>query len=144
MLKNKKGWIKIIEAFLAILLIAGAALIIINKNQGFKIEDTSKKIYELELNVLREIQLNSSLRNDVLSKDTLPVNWTDFPLAVKNHINDKMSISNLDCEGKICGADSSCEGINLPEKNIYVQRVIISANLTDYKLRQIKLFCWRR
>jgi hypothetical protein len=142
--KNHKGWIRIIEAFVAILLVAGVLLIVINKGDIGK-KDISSTIYDVEISILREIQLNDALRNDILSV-TPPVEWNDtnFPLSIKNKIIDRIP-AYLDCEAKICFMDEICELNEYPKKDVYAQSVAITATLQtpeEEHLKQLKLFCW--
>jgi len=141
-IKNKRGWIRIVEAFVAILLIAGTLLIIINKGYLEK-EDSSSKIYDLQISILREIELNNEFREQILNAGELPINWDDinFPLEVKNKILYRTP-NYLKCEAKICEMDKICELKVYPNKNVYAQAVAITATLKIYKPRQLKLFCW--
>ena len=140
MLKNKSGFIRIIESFAMILLITGILLAILNKGYILK-SDNSEKIYEREQVILREIQLNNSLRNEILEPENLPVEWENFLPNVKNKITSEAPI-NFECEAKICGLNEIC-GLNKEiEKEIYVQKTIITANLKKYSPRKLKIFCW--
>ena len=69
-MRNKRGWIRVVEAFVAILLITGVLLIVINKGYIGK-KDISKQVYDTELSILREIELDDGLRNQIL---ILPLN----------------------------------------------------------------------
>lgn len=141
---NKKGWIKIVEAFIAILLIAGVLLIVINKGYSGK-EDISMKVYTSELQILREIQQDSDLRDEILglNQEILPIKWGDgeFPLDVKNNINSRIP-NYLNCEAKICAVDDSCFFDKKIDEDVYVQSIIITASLEEYNPKQLKLFCW--
>ena len=140
MLKNKSGLIRIIEAFAMILIITGILLTVLNKGYISK-SDNSEKIYEIEQAILREIQLNNSLRNEILALEDLPIEWENFPLNVKNEIISEAPI-NFECEAKICNLHDLC-GLNKEiEKEIYVQKTIITANLEKYSPRKLKIFCW--
>lgn len=155
MLKNKRAWIRIVEAFVAIMLIVGALLIVIN-NDSFNKSETSSDIYGTELLVLREIELNDNLRADILNanrtkidpnSDPLPIEWKEFNNPAIGLKNVSETILNripsyLNCEAKLCEPDKICAfGKNL-EKNVYAKSIIISATLTQYNPRQLKLFCW--
>jgi len=142
MLKNKRAWIRIVEAFVAILLIVGIVLIIINKGY-LKKEDVSSEVYDAELTILREIQLNDTLRKDILNAGAPPINWGDFPLSAKNKIINDIP-NYLDCNAKICGMENPCIIKENLEKNIYVQSVIITSTLDEIDYRQLKLFCWEK
>ena len=54
MMKNKRGWIKIVEAFIAVFIIMSVALFVINKSY-IERRDISEKIYGVEIQLLQEI-----------------------------------------------------------------------------------------
>ena len=140
--KNKRAWIRIIEAFVAILLITGVLLIVINK-QYIEKRDVSSEFYKIEISILREIQLNDSLRKSILDIETLPVDWDNFPQNVKEKIISKTP-HYLNCEAKICAIDENCMLNKSLEKDVYVNSVMIAANLEVYSPKQVKIFCWKK
>ena len=156
-MNNKKGWIRIVEAFVSLIFIIGVLLIVLNKG-GISKEDISSKMYDIELSILREIELNDTLREDILKanrsdydpgtdESPLPINWSDFNnpevglLEVRNKINERLP-NYLGCEARICEMNRICVPDKYSEKEIYAQSVAISANLELYSPRQLKLFCW--
>ena len=141
--KNKRGWIRIVEAFVALLLIMGTVLIVINKGYIGK-SDISSRVYDAQLSILREIELNDELRKEivVITLSSLPIGWSDFPNGVKNKIITRTP-DYLKCEAKICELNKICSyspGV-CAEKDIYAQAVAISATLEEYNPKQLKLFC---
>jgi hypothetical protein len=142
MIKNKKGWIRIVEAFTMILILTGVFLIILNKNPSI---DFSQEIYEKEKEILMDIQLNNSLRESVLSPDieNLPIELSGFSADLKNKIDDKTP-NDLECGAKICILDDECILSNSVEKDTYTQEVIITSTLSTYSPRKLKLFCWEK
>jgi len=149
--KNKKGWIRIVEAFIAVLLIAGVLLFVINRGYIGK-RDISEQVYEVQLAVLREIELNSELRVSILAIDneSLPVEWENFTTEnnldkVKGKLSERLP-DYLTCEARICKLESVCPKKVFIEKDIYAQGVAITAETTaeeaKYDPRQLKLFCW--
>ena len=74
--KNRRGWIRIVEAFTAILILAGIVLIVVG-NQGIKKPDNSEQIRNSEISILREVQLNETLRTEILSVSG-QVEWSNF------------------------------------------------------------------
>ncbi|MBS3071123.1 hypothetical protein J4407_02375 [Candidatus Pacearchaeota archaeon] len=137
--KNKKGWIKIVEASTMIIILTGMFLLILSGDR-IKFSDNSEVIYEIEKAIIREIQLNNTLRNTVL-ESSVPLEWENFPSQLKSHINQS---EILDCSGKICVVESECILTNPPDKNIYVQSAIISANTEIYNPRKLAIFCWEK
>ena len=139
-MKNKRGWIRIVEAFVAVLLIAGTLLIVINQGYIGK-KDISKEVYEIETSILREIELNDNLRTEILNA---AVPTENIPTEVNNKIQSRAP-EHLGCQSKICKMNEICVLDNLDiEKEIYAQSVVISANLEVYNPRQLRLFCWER
>ena len=123
-----------------ILIITGVFLIIIDRDSP---EDSSQKIYEKEQGILRGIQLNDSLRENILSFDVgiLPIEWDDFPENLKEKIISKTP-SYLECKAKICNANEDCILSEFIDKDVYTQEVIITSTSGEYSPRKLKLFCW--
>jgi hypothetical protein len=142
--KNKRGWIKIVEAVTAVLLVTGALLILINQGYFGK-SDISSEIYDTQLSILREIQLNDAIRNDILNSSPLPVNWTDsnFPESVKDKIGERTP-NYLECNARLCAIGDTCDFVGGDSKDIYAQSVVVSSALEIYDPRQLKLFCWTK
>lgn len=140
--RGKGGWIRIVEAFVAILLIAGVVLMILDKGyiQG---EDPSVQVYEWESGILKEVQLNNTLRMEIINAANLPVNWSDFaaqaPLTMGRLQFEKPSY--LDCEANICELNDDCLLGKEIESNVYARSVAITEN---GKNRKLKLFCWEK
>ena len=155
--REKKGWIKIVEAFVSILLVVGVLLIVINK--GYIGRDVSLEIYEAELSILRGIQVDDSLRNDILvsnksgydssvDESPLPIDWEYFDnneqrmlQGVKDKINEQVP-DYLECKAKICELSDVCLLDEITENEIYTQHATITANYAVFSPRQLKLFCW--
>jgi len=138
--KNKKGWIRIAEAFIAVLLVIGAAIIVVGG--GIQREDISEEVYDIEIAILREIQLNNTLRSEILGTSGT-IEWDGFPSGTKNKIIAKTP-GWLECEGKICPPESTCLLGEESEKNVYAQSVLITSTLYNFNPKQLKLFCWEK
>jgi len=145
-MKNKKGWIRIVEAVVAVLLIVGVVLFVMNKGYLEK-EDISTKVYKAQLSILREIEAEDNLRDDILAVEVsdLPVGWGAFEenglIDVKNRILNRLP-NYLSCEAKLCDMYDLCGFDNNDQKDIYAQSVGITATNEIYSPRQLKLFCW--
>lgn len=144
-IKDKHGWIEIVEAFVAVLLVAGVLLIVLNKGYLQK-TDISNRVYEAELSILREVQTNDSLRTKILTvAEPMPVPWEDtrFPSELK----DKITVRTPDylyCVGKICNMTQTCVTTENTGKDIYSQAVTISSTLQTLGYRKLNLFCWTK
>lgn len=144
-MKNKRGWIRIVEAFVAVLLITGVVLLVINKGYIGK-EDISERVYSAQWAVLRSIELNPELRVVVL-EESIGNEWEDIDPRIKNQIQ-ATKPNYLDCEAKICALDEICQLSYVPDdaydKDVYSQSITIAAEGGTYHPRQLKLFCWTR
>lgn len=162
-MKNKKGWIEIIEAVVSILLVATVLLITVSKGYIGK-SDISETVYKTELSILREVETGEAFRIEITNTpaDQLPLEWEDFPVDLKDKIIARTP-TYLNCIGKICKLceeeDKTPEGAcdpNKPttpcnlqetiEQDIYSQSIIISTTLTGSTpvYRRLKLFCWEK
>ncbi|MDO8468107.1 MAG: hypothetical protein Q7S56_04140 [Nanoarchaeota archaeon] len=148
-INGKGGYIKIIEAVIALLLISGTLLILIRQGYFGGGNDLSARVYNDQLNILKEIQADKNLRIAILSVDDssleqnngIEMNETGFPASVANKIT--LSTPNyLICNAKICKLQNVCELKYYKEGDVYAQSVPIAAEETQYSPRQIKLFCW--
>ncbi|MDO8528719.1 MAG: hypothetical protein Q7S06_02405 [Nanoarchaeota archaeon] len=148
--KNRRGWLKIVEAFIAILLVASVALIVINRNAANK--DISARVYEAEISILREIQLNTTMRTLILTTQIPPSTtgveseMVNFPVMINSKIAERTP-NYLECKGKICASSNSCFLDNTGDKKeIFAQSVIITvtSGSTGYEPKQLKIFCWSR
>jgi len=135
---NKRGWVRIIEAVIAVLLIAGILLLIVDKGYISK-SDESSKIYEIQKSIIRSIQFNESLRQDFLSEDVGTI-----PDSISQKIQEEKS-SFLSCDAKACSLSEECllDFDSLEDTNVYVYSGVVSSNLQIYSPRQLKLFCWK-
>ncbi len=142
--KNKRGWVRLVEAFISILLI-GIVLVIIINQQSPKNNGVSSTIYNYEVYMLRSIELNESLRGEILgvSGSNLPANWSsaNFPGGVKNKITG-LTPGYLLCEAQICRTNETCGFWSNVNTDIYSQRIFIASTYGIYNPRQLKLFCW--
>jgi hypothetical protein len=101
---NNKGWIRIAEAFTAVLIVIGAAIIVVGG--GIQIEGVSEKVYDIEIPILREIRLNDTLRSEILGT-VGTIEWDGFPSKTKNKIIAKTP-GWLECVARICLPESLC------------------------------------
>ena len=142
-MKNKKAWIKIVEAFIAILLVTIVLLIIINSGY-IKREDISTRVYNTQISILREIQFNDTLRREILNVVSVPLEWDGFPQNLKDKIIERTP-NYLECNARICSPEDVCGFTGTIDKDIYAESLLISASLeSGYNPKQLKLFCWTK
>jgi hypothetical protein len=141
MVKNKKGWIKIAEAFLAILLLTAVLLIIIT---GQDVEEEKGKIMsKMQGDFLKNIQINETCRRDIVDLGgNFPVNSseTGFPSCIETKLQEEFGES---CMMVICLANMlSCEIGDEQKKEIYVKSILINSYKNEYRPKLVKLVCY--
>ncbi len=142
--KNKKGWIRLVEVFVSIVLLAGVLLIVATNNSSNK-STLEEEVTQKEIAILRDIQLNNQMRTQILDvpQGNLPIEGEAFSSQlpdVNNRIN-SLTPANLECRTKLCTLNDACIINWNPEGNLYAKSSMISADLDTYLPRQLKIFC---
>lgn len=128
-IRGKRGWIRIVEAFIAVLLMAAFLLTLYST----KAKKTDDEIGKLQDAILDGVVQNNLLRIEVLNnKDT----------GVTSFVKERLP-SGLDFKVRICDVGNICSLDNyIPE--VYVKERIVSSTLDSYKPRKLKLFVWKK
>lgn len=141
MVKNKKGWIKIAEAFLAILLLTTILLIIIT-GQDVK-EEKGKIMSQTQGDFLKSIQIDETCRRDIVDLGgNFPMNSSEqgFPSCLRLKLQEEFG---EDCIMVICrGNMPSCEIGDEQKKETYVKSILINSYKNEYRPKLVKLVCY--
>ncbi len=139
--EDRRAWIRMVEAVIAISLISTMLIVFVTEENVKK--DFNSNIYKLEVNLLRSIENNDEIRNDIINIENLPSEWNDgdFPTGIKNMINNSKP-NYLNCNAKICDIRDKCDINEDQKKDIYSRSVGIFTNEREYNPRQLRLFCW--
>jgi hypothetical protein len=132
-MKNKKGWLRIVEAVIAILIVFGAVLYVVSK-QNYA-PDRTQEIYEKADYVLQIVSKNDTLRQMVINKETtlldqeisrmVPVSWGFSTCIVENIL-------------------LICSPITPHDREVYVKEVLIVSTMQKYSPRKLRLFIWMK
>jgi len=141
--KNKKAWIRIIEAVIAVVILMGVIFAIVESS---KINITSQQtILNQESGILLGVEINQTLRGEILTETAIPTNSneTSFPSQLGNYLNQKTP-KNLNCLLSICQTNTTCIYENNIKKSLYVKDVLITATKNIYNPRILKIFCYTK
>jgi len=130
---NRKAWLRILEAFLAVAIILSAVLIIMVKQKPKA--DISEDVYEKQRQVLEVISKNNDLRNNILIEDNTEVNNLIFDIIPRNW-NYSTNICNISL---ICPNPEQ-----VYETEVYTTEIIITSNLTKYAPKKLRFFVWAK
>jgi hypothetical protein len=139
---NKRGWMRVLEATVAILIIS-SVLIIIYSEQPKRV-DLSEEISNLQKSILNEMASDNNLRSHVLNSEVSP-NYDMLLLYIEGKIPSQLNFSL-----KICDlSEVSCkldEEVfkTLIDKEVFVEEVIISTDLSTYNPKKVRLFVWSK
>lgn len=138
-MKNKKAYLRIVEAFIAILLISGVLLFVVRNDSTVSSEDISTKIKRLEITILQAVAENSTFRSQILNDQ--------ISNELNNFVRDKKPI-NYEFQLAVCGLVVACplpSNVQYPvDREIYSEAVAITTNITSYQPKQLKIFMWKK
>ncbi len=144
MVKNKKGFLQIIEATFAIMIVTGAIFFVLAK-QGANSEQ--EDFYGLLRPILNEIAKNETLRNKIIT-DTDSSN--DAETEIINFLSLRIQNPKLNYNATICNADPNVQCGNAASfpsnsgKEIYSEERIITATQTQFTPKIVKLYLWKK
>ena len=124
-MRNKKAWMRIIEAFIAILIIAGVLLVIASRAPETDKENT---IHTTQRHILKQISADENLRVEILKG----YDAAD-KIKIKNKIEEFLP-SSYSFQINICELDAICGIREYPETetDIYADEILISSTLETY------------
>lgn len=141
---NKRGWLRILEATIAILLIS-TVLVTVYSRQISK-PDTSEYIYNLQMQVLKEISLRSDLRFAALNGSAEALVFLNEFVTQK--VPTSYNFTLLVCDlGTVCELDEGVLISTLRDSiDVYAEEKIISAVVSTagqtYSPKVVKIFIW--
>ena len=129
---NKKGWLRIVEASIAIMIIFGILLVVNNKSQ-FSVQND---LTPLTTPLLEEVARNVSFRNQVITQGSAA------EPTLRDFVATRITQSTIKFDVAICDVSAIC---NLPSypvdaSEVYAGERIISGTLTSYQPKKIKIF----
>lgn len=130
---NKKGYIQTLEAIVAVLIIYITVTSLLSQNKQQNSATVPLDIKLTQQSVLNEIQTSDYYRGCVLQN-----NYS----CIDNFINQSVSYKynyNL----SLC-TQVNCTIPGIPDKEVYLRSIIISANLTKYNTTSVNLYIWKK
>jgi hypothetical protein len=149
-MKGKRGWLRILEATIAVLIIS-ATMLAVYSQQSIR-EDLTVETYaaSLQKEILDDIVSDIDFRQDALRVvDDVPSdsNYAKLDLFVSRNVPDGFGYLLKVCDlGSICKMDNKTF-IATMDKDVYVEESIISSELGDgsnrvYSPKKVRLFLW--
>lgn len=134
---GKKGWIRTLEAVIAILLVLGFILFITPKDTTYT--ETTPQIVESAQNfILKELMVNENIRNCVL----LQTGGSECNVCGDlNQIITENTPPGYTINCEICDGSASCTslGKDVLEKSVYTSAVMLASQETK---KVVRLYLW--
>lgn len=132
---NKRGWLRIVEASIAILIILGVLISVNSGNNNTSSEDLSEKITPL----LEEIASNYTLRESVVQNSA-----NESEKQILEFLKTKITNPSVDYTVRVCLIeDSTCALETYPSQEVFVQERVISSVLGNISPKRVKIFMWK-
>ena len=139
-MRGKKAWIRILEAFIAILLITGVLLVVYSRTVSRpRIADD---VYNLQEGLLDEIADNSDFRDEIVRFER----HTETSMAEITAFIQDRTPSGFLFEVRVCEVEEICQlEAYLGEEGqaVYSTERIISSTLEEYNPKKLKIFMWK-
>ena len=139
---NRKGFMRVVEATIAILLIFGVLIVVASQRTVPEKRDLSGVIPP----VLDELAQNFSLREKVvaLNKDNEENTEQEIKLAMEENIDNP----SFEYEVEICDLGEVCYLEDYPntEEEIFTSERVISSSIKNesFSPKRVKVFLWRK
>jgi hypothetical protein len=134
---NKKGWIRVVEATAAILVVFSIMLILNKSPSSSQSTDLTIMITPL----LEEIAHNTSLRESIVT------NGAESEPEVLDFVASRIRIGSIKYSVVVCDIGDICSLKEYPKdvEEIYAGERVISSTITQtqYHPRKVKIFLWR-
>ena len=135
--RNKRGWIRITEAVVAIMIMA-SVLIVLYTNETPQVS-YSDYVFDLQTRILMDVADSSALRNATLfsnenHNDSVLITY--FDNVIPNNFNYKIIVCDLSV--------ASCNANISVNQEVYVEDRIISSNLQVYSPKMLRLYIWEK
>ena len=147
MVANKRGWIRILEATIAVMIVAGV-LVVAYVKQDDGGADSSDYVYSLQRQILMDVSSSSDLRLMVLSDDDDGLNLSIYD-KIPSAFGYYVSICGLGNMTDFCNIEDAGVVAEIQDKNVFVEEIIVSADLGDgssatYDPKKVRLFVWEK
>jgi len=135
---NKGGFLRIIEAVIAILIIAGVLLVVANQNKASVRESN---LDEMIPPLLEEISQNATLRELIAN------NPEEAESDIRDFLSYRIKDTRVYYNTTICDVEEICYLESYPNNydgEIYARERIISSTInSEADLKKVKIFLWR-
>ena len=133
-LKFRKGWVRIVEAGLGVMIIFGALLLFSLGEKHSDKEDPSSFLS----NILQEAAKNNTLREKIIR------NSADAEAELEKFVEMRLNKKTFIYSVRICEPYGECKLTESASGDVYSAEYIISSSQSLFQPKLIKIFLWRK
>lgn len=145
-MRNKRGWIRILEATIAVMIVAGV-LVVVYAKQIDRGTGSVDYFHNLQRQILMDISASSNLRLMVLNGDGAGVSLFvggKIPVAFGYYLR----ICGLGDVSDFCKINDVGVVAEIRDKDVFVEEIVVSADLgngsnAEYAPKKVRLFVWK-
>ena len=126
-----KGWVRIVEASIGILIILGVLFALYEQQTVSNEPDLNQRARD----ILDEIATNSTIRDEIVTGNNNFLNAIVAPYIPESY---------LAFEAKICEMDDVCGKSTYTDGNVYSAERVVSSTIYLQNNTKVKLFIWRK
>ncbi|MEK6898509.1 MAG: hypothetical protein AABW79_00235 [Nanoarchaeota archaeon] len=134
---NNRGWLKIVEASISIIIVISALFLLYNNNNPA----ATTGVDLIARQILDEVARNESLRLEILT------NTSNAQANLNSMIDNLIKSGEFSFEARICEIDDSCGKSAYFAGEVFAAERIIAATVIDsptlVESKKIRLFMWR-
>lgn len=138
MVNNKRGIIRLLEAVMAIMIIATVLLMVLAQRTN----QTEKDLTPLLNSLLDEVAKNYDFREGILNNNAGSIE------EAKNFLKAELPEERYGLEFKVCDIEEVCSLESFPAgaESLYVAERVISASVSNIGIdpKKMKIFVWRK
>jgi len=139
-MKNKRGFIRILEATIGVLLVTSVLLVVYVNQQPPQFLTSQDYIFNLQKQILLDISSRSDLRGYVLAEDN-----ASLEVYLSSKVPSSYGYSLKICDLNATGACklSTEDVIATREKDVFAEEAVIAADFAEgYSPKKIRFFVW--
>jgi len=141
---NKRGWITVLEATIAVMLVSGVLMVVYVK-QDTHDSSVQDYVFSLQRQILADISARSDLRTLALKENETELNifvGSKIPTAYRS----SLKVCRLESNDDFCKLNYT-EVIEAREKEVFVEETVISSELVTgasaiYEPMKVRIFVW--
>jgi len=147
MVTNKRGWIRILEATIAVMIVAGV-LVVVYAKQVDRGMDPADYFHSLQRQILMDVSSSGDLRLLVLDG-----NESGLDLFVNDSIPSAfghyLRVCGLGDLSDFCKINDAGIVADIRDKDVFVEEIVVSADLGEgidakYEPKKVRLFVWEK